>query len=134
LPRRIPLDRDSETRLRAQPWQPPSINLLPAMELRTGEFKTDAGERLTFGAVGRGQALLIDFGWLSHFGHAWEFAPYRSFVERLAGSRTVILHDKPGFGASAGSTGPLTVTAGAAAIEALAGHLGLARFDLMGAL
>lgn len=89
---------------------------------------------MAFAAVGRGPYLLVDFGWLSHFGQAWEFAPYRAFIERLAGHRTVVLHDKPGFGASSGEPPSLTLSGATSSIESLADHLGLRSFDMLAAL
>lgn len=104
------------------------------MERRPVFCHTTSGQRVAYVSVGRGPALMVDYGWLSHVERAWDTFSFEHFMARLARHRRLILYDKPGFGLSGGNPESLSLEAGVAALVAVVDHAGLTRFDLVGAM
>lgn len=104
------------------------------MERRRAFCRTISGQRVAYSSCGRGPALLVDYGWLSHVERAWDMSGFDHFMSRLARHRTLVLYDKPGFGLAAGSSEKLSLEGAVQALTAVADHAGLARFDLFGAM
>lgn len=83
---------------------------------------------------GRGPAMVVDYGWLSHLERAWDSRGFAEFMDRLASHRTLILYDKPGFGLAAEGEPALTLVSALEALGAVVESANLARFDLFGAM
>jgi pimeloyl-ACP methyl ester carboxylesterase/DNA-binding CsgD family transcriptional regulator len=63
-------------------------------------FLATANGRLAVATVGAGPPLLLGCWWIGHLELQWESAPFRSWIERLAETHTVIRYDRPGIGLS----------------------------------
>jgi pimeloyl-ACP methyl ester carboxylesterase len=90
------------------------------------------GARVAFATVGRGPALVCDTGWVGHLEHWWQAGAYRTFIESLAESRTVIRYDKPGTGLSDRVRSDFSVEVEVRALEAVVASLDLRSFDVLG--
>jgi pimeloyl-ACP methyl ester carboxylesterase/DNA-binding CsgD family transcriptional regulator len=60
--------------------------------------------RLAFATVGSGPPLVLGCWWLGHLELQWESALFRSWIERLAETHTVVRFDRPGIGLSEPAT------------------------------
>lgn len=90
------------------------------------------GGRIAYSVTGGGSPLLVPPAWISHLELSWQDPAYRAFITPLAGARTVVEFDRPGCGLSAPQPDPPGLDADVAALLAVADHLELKRFDLLG--
>lgn len=90
------------------------------------------GARIAYSVAGGGQALLVPPAWISHLELLWQDPTYRAFFAPLAGARTVVQYDRPGCGLSEPWPEPPGLDADVAVLRAVADHLELERFDLLG--
>lgn len=93
---------------------------------------TPTGARIAYACTGTGPPLLVPAAWISHLELLWQDPAYRAFVNPLAGARTVVQYDRPGCGLSEPWAGPQGLDTDLAVLQAVADHLGLERFDLLG--
>ncbi|MDH6679671.1 pimeloyl-ACP methyl ester carboxylesterase/DNA-binding CsgD family transcriptional regulator [Rhodococcus sp. LBL1] len=93
---------------------------------------TPTGTRIAYTCTGRGQALLVPAAWISHLELLWLDPAYRAFFAPLSAVRTVVQYDRPGCGLSDPWPGAQGLDTDVAVLEALANHLDMARFDLLG--
>jgi DNA-binding CsgD family transcriptional regulator/pimeloyl-ACP methyl ester carboxylesterase len=101
---------------------------------RTAFCHTASKQRVAYVTYGRGPALVVDYGWMSHVERAWDSHGFADFMDRLASHRTLILFDKPGFGLAAEGEPALTLDAALESLAAVVDSANLARFDLFGAM
>jgi pimeloyl-ACP methyl ester carboxylesterase len=102
----------------------------PARQIRF--CATSAGVRVAYATAGRGPALLVPAAWMSHLELLWQDPAVRAFFAPLAARRTVIPYDKPGCGLSDPWPGRQTLDTDLQVLQAVADHLQLERFDLLG--
>ena len=95
-------------------------------------FTAPTGARIAYAHTGRGKPLLVPAAWISHLELLWQDRAYRDFFTPLSAVRTVVQYDRPGCGLSDQMPGPAGLAADLTLLEALADHLGLERFDLLG--
>ncbi|MCA1008444.1 alpha/beta fold hydrolase [Rhodococcus hoagii] len=95
-------------------------------------FTAPTGARIAYARTGRGKPLLVPAAWISHLELLWQDPAYRDFFMPLSAVRTVVQYDRPGCGLSDPLPGPAGLDADLALLEALADHLDLERFDLLG--
>jgi len=88
---------------------------------------------VAYSVLGRGPALIIDVGWVTHLEKALDVPSLREFIERLAQDFTVVRFDKLGSGLSDRAPNDLTLDAQVAQVLAVAEQLNLRRFHLFGA-
>ncbi|CAM3201788.1 Hydrolase/LuxR domain protein [Prescottella defluvii] len=93
---------------------------------------TPTGARIAYACTGRGRALLLPAGWISHLELLWHDPAYRDFVTPLSAIRTVVEYDRPGCGLSDPWPGAQGLDTDVVVLQALADHLDLERFDLLG--
>src|SRR6266511_4263993 len=93
---------------------------------------TPSGVRVAYATVGRGPALVVPAAWLGHLELAWQDPAVRAFHAPLAAHRTVVRYDKPGCGLSDPWPGRQTLDTDLEVLQAVADHLRLDRFDLLG--
>jgi pimeloyl-ACP methyl ester carboxylesterase/DNA-binding CsgD family transcriptional regulator len=108
----------------------PVASQVPRRDVRF--FALPAGVRVAYATVGRGSALLVPAAWISHLELLWQDPAVRAFFAPLALRRTVVCYDKPGCGLSDRWPGRQTLDTDLDLLTALADHLGLDRFDLLG--
>lgn len=95
---------------------------------------TSSGQRVAYLRCGRGPGLVIDYGWLTHVERAWWDLPgFAGFMGRLAGHRSLVLYDKPGFGLACDGTPALSLSSAVEALSSVVDAAGLRRFELFGA-
>jgi pimeloyl-ACP methyl ester carboxylesterase len=102
----------------------------PARQIRF--CATSAGVRVAYATAGRGPALLVPVAWISHLELLWQDPAVRAFFAPLAARRTVIQYDKPGCGLSDPWPGRQMLDTDLQVLQAVADHLQLERFDLLG--
>jgi pimeloyl-ACP methyl ester carboxylesterase/DNA-binding CsgD family transcriptional regulator len=102
----------------------------PARQIRF--CVTPAGIRVAYATLGRGPALLVPAAWISHLELLWQDPAARGFFAPLAAGRTLVQYDKPGCGLSDPWPGRQTLGTDLQVLEAVADHLELERFDLLG--
>ena len=90
------------------------------------------GGRIAYAAAGGGPPLLVPAAWISHLDLLWQDPAYRAFFRPLAAVRRVVQYDRPGCGLSEPWPGPQGLDTDLAVLGAVADHLGLDRFDLLG--
>jgi len=90
------------------------------------------GSRVAYATAGRGPALVVDTGWVSHLEFMWQSAAYRTFIESLAQIRTIVRFDKPGTGLSDRQRQDFSVGVEVRALEGVIDSLGLRTFDVLG--
>jgi pimeloyl-ACP methyl ester carboxylesterase/DNA-binding CsgD family transcriptional regulator len=93
---------------------------------------TPSGVRIGYATVGGGPPLVVPAAWIGHLGLSWQDPAIRAFYAPIAAARTVIQYDKPGCGLSDPWPRRQTVDTDLEVLRAVADHLGLARFDLLG--
>jgi pimeloyl-ACP methyl ester carboxylesterase/DNA-binding CsgD family transcriptional regulator len=93
---------------------------------------TPTGVRVAYATVGRGPALVVPPAWLGHLELAWQDPAIRAFYGPMAAHRTVVRYDKPGCGLSDPWPGRQTLETDLEVLQAVADHLRLERFDLLG--
>jgi pimeloyl-ACP methyl ester carboxylesterase/DNA-binding CsgD family transcriptional regulator len=93
---------------------------------------TPGGGRIAYSRTGTGPALLVPAAWISHVELLWQDAAYRAFFTPLTAVRTVVQYDRPGCGLSEPWPQPQDLDTDVAVLRAVADHLGLDRFDLLG--
>jgi pimeloyl-ACP methyl ester carboxylesterase/DNA-binding CsgD family transcriptional regulator len=91
-----------------------------------------AGVRVAYAKLGHGPALLVPAAWISHLELLWQDPAVRAFFAPLAARRTVVQYDKPGCGLSDPWPGRQTLDTDLHVLQAVADHLRLERFDLLG--
>ena len=102
----------------------------PARQVRF--CATPGGVRVAYATAGRGPALLVPAAWIGHLELLWQDPAVRAFFAPLAARRTVIQYDKPGCGLSDPWPGRQTLDTDLEVLGAVADHLRLERFDLLG--
>jgi pimeloyl-ACP methyl ester carboxylesterase/DNA-binding CsgD family transcriptional regulator len=91
------------------------------------------GVRIAYSVIGQGPALVIAPDPYGSMENAWRIHPeYRSFLEDLAATRTVIRYDGRGSGASDRDATDFSLEAVTGDLAAVADHLGLQRFSVFG--
>ncbi|WP_430330836.1 alpha/beta fold hydrolase [Rhodococcus sp. ACT016] len=111
--------------------QPPSREALePRRPVRFCTAPT--GARIAYACMGRGKALLVPAAWISHLELLWQDPAYRAFFTPLSAVRTVVQYDRPGFGLSDPWPGAQGLDNDVVLLQALADHLDLECFDLLG--
>jgi pimeloyl-ACP methyl ester carboxylesterase/DNA-binding CsgD family transcriptional regulator len=101
--------------------------------LRDVRFATaPTGTRIAYATAGAGPALLVPAAWISHLELLWQDPAYRAFFAPLTAVRTVVQYDRPGCGLSEAWPGPQDLETDLAVLLAVAGDLGLERFDVLG--
>lgn len=103
------------------------------MEQRLGTATLDDGAAIRFAVVGSGSFALYVPGWVSHLELGWAMPAERLFYEGLASGRTLVRYDRPGCGLSGTTDRPDVVELELQVIAAVAGAVGIDRFDLVGA-
>jgi pimeloyl-ACP methyl ester carboxylesterase/DNA-binding CsgD family transcriptional regulator len=93
---------------------------------------TPPGVRVAYATAGRGPALLVPAAWIGHLELLWQDPAVRSFFAPLAARRTVVRYDKPGCGLSDRWPVRQTLDTDLEVLAAVADHLRLERFDLLG--
>jgi pimeloyl-ACP methyl ester carboxylesterase/DNA-binding CsgD family transcriptional regulator len=91
-----------------------------------------AGVRVAYATAGRGPALLVPAAWIGHVELLWQDPAVQAFFAPLAARRTVVQYDKPGCGLSDPWPGRQTLDTDLEVLGAVADHLELERFDLLG--
>ncbi len=96
-------------------------------------FCTSAdGTRIAYASVGEGPALVSVPPWAASLETGWEFPGGPEFTESLARGRTLVTFDRRGLGASQREVDDFSLAAQVADVAAVADHLRLDRFDLVG--
>lgn len=95
-------------------------------------FTAPTGAQIAYASIGRGRALLVPAAWISHLELLWQDPAYRAFFTPLSAVRTVVEYDRPGCGLSDPWPGAQGLDTDVALLQALADHLDLERFDLLG--
>lgn len=90
------------------------------------------GVRLAYTVRGCGPPLVWIPGWINHLEVMWERHAYRSFFQRLARHRTVILYDKHGLGLSDRGREDFTLEADLWDLRTILDALGVPRATLVG--
>jgi pimeloyl-ACP methyl ester carboxylesterase len=90
------------------------------------------GVHIAYMTVGDGPALVLPAGWINHLELTWDQPAYRSFYQRLARHRTVVLYDKHGTGLSDRDRTEFTLEAELRDLETVIDHLRLKHFALLG--
>jgi pimeloyl-ACP methyl ester carboxylesterase/DNA-binding CsgD family transcriptional regulator len=103
------------------------------VEQRLGTAMLDDGTAIQFAVVGSGPSALFVPGWVSHLELGWAMPAERMFYESLASGRTLVRYDRPGCGLSGTTDHPDVVELELQVIDAVAGAVGVDRFDLIGA-
>jgi pimeloyl-ACP methyl ester carboxylesterase/DNA-binding CsgD family transcriptional regulator len=93
---------------------------------------TQTGGRVAYATAGRGPALLVPAAWLSHLELSWQDPALRAFFAPLVAHRMVVRYDKPGCGLSDPWPRRQTLDSDVDVLGAVADHLRLDRFDLLG--
>ena len=104
----------------------------PSQHARSAAAPRPRGVRVAYATAGRGPALLVPAAWISHLELLWQDPAVRAFFAPLAARRTVIQYDKPGCGLSDPWPGRQTLDSDLQVLRAVADHLRLERFDLLG--
>ena len=104
----------------------------PSQHARSVFCTASAGVRVAYATAGRGPALLVPAAWMSHLELLWQDPAVRAFFAPLAARRTVVQYDKPGCGLSDPWPGRQTLDTDLEVLQAVADHLQLERFDLLG--
>jgi pimeloyl-ACP methyl ester carboxylesterase/DNA-binding CsgD family transcriptional regulator len=111
-------------------WRPALVGPDPRQQIRF--CTTPTGVRVAYATSGRGPALLVPAAWIGHLELAWQDPAVRAFYGPLAAHRTVVRYDKPDCGLSDPWPGRQTLETDLEVLRAVADHLGLDRFDLLG--
>jgi pimeloyl-ACP methyl ester carboxylesterase/DNA-binding CsgD family transcriptional regulator len=74
----------------------------------------------------------VPAAWISHLELLWQDPAYRAFFTPLTAVRTVVQYDRPGCGLSEPWPQPQDLDTDVAVLRAVADHLGVDRFDLLG--
>jgi pimeloyl-ACP methyl ester carboxylesterase/DNA-binding CsgD family transcriptional regulator len=104
------------------------------MRQTTGFARLADGQRIAFGVVGSGPAVVMPAWWVSNVAEDWQADPLRRFIEPLAARRTVVRYDRLGTGLSDRERAAETFTMDFedATLRAVIDELELARFSLLG--
>jgi pimeloyl-ACP methyl ester carboxylesterase/DNA-binding CsgD family transcriptional regulator len=107
------------------------------LDQRLRETTRSDGTRIAFATAGRGPALLLVDGWLSHLEVGWAFPPQRYLLECLAQGRMLVRYDRPGSGLSdrppPGSVAAeVSLGSELETLAAVVAAAGLDRFELLG--
>jgi pimeloyl-ACP methyl ester carboxylesterase/DNA-binding CsgD family transcriptional regulator len=94
--------------------------------------ETPAG-LVAYSVIGRGPALIIDTGWVTHLEKMLEIPSIRACIDRLSQEYSVIRYDKLGSGLSDRAPKDISFDAQVAQVLAVADQLKLLRFNLFGA-
>jgi pimeloyl-ACP methyl ester carboxylesterase/DNA-binding CsgD family transcriptional regulator len=102
----------------------------PPQEL--GFARSADGTRIAYARHGAGPVLLVASCWLSHLQFDWESPVWRHFLEDLGRFATVVRYDERGHGLSDRDVKDFGLDARVADLEAVAEHVGVERFALLG--
>jgi len=102
------------------------------MEQQIHFCTTPDGVRIAYATVGKGPALVVPPGWVSHLELGWAIPAFRAFYETLARYHTVVRYDKRGTGLSDRERKDFSLEGEVRDLEALIDHLRLRRFALFG--
>jgi pimeloyl-ACP methyl ester carboxylesterase/DNA-binding CsgD family transcriptional regulator len=91
-----------------------------------------SGVRIAYATAGAGRALLVPPAWINHLELLWQDQAYRTFFAGLTTVRTVVQYDRPGSGLSEPWPGSQGLDTDVAVLQAVADHLDLDGFDLLG--
>jgi len=94
-------------------------------------YQRNDGVNIAFSTAGNGPPLVVVPGWTTHLRWFWE-EPVSLLFGPLTDHLTLITYDKHGCGLSDRDRTVFTMESERYDVEALADHLGLDRFDLMG--
>jgi len=103
------------------------------MERRIEYAKTADGVSIALWTLGKGKPLVYMVGGPWNHIELWEVPECRLWYERLAQKRTLVRYDVRGTGLSEREVADLSLDAHVLDLEAVVGHLGLDRFDLLAA-
>lgn len=90
------------------------------------------GTRIAVASVGSGPPLLRAAHWLTHVEHDFDSPVWRCWLRELSRDRCYIRYDQRGCGLSDAEVSDFSLDAWVADLEAVADHLQLARFPLLG--
>lgn len=93
---------------------------------------TSDGVSIAVATSGEGPPLVLTPGWVSHLELNRHYPEMRAFYEALSQYRRVVSYDGRGTGLSDREVEDMSFTGRAKDIEAVADHLGLETFDLLG--
>jgi pimeloyl-ACP methyl ester carboxylesterase len=102
------------------------------MEQEIRFCKTANGVRIAYTTVGKGPALVMVPGWVSHLQLQWEHPAGKAYLEKASGHRTLIYFDKHGCGLSERNREIFTLDSEVEALESVVDHLKLKNFALFG--
>jgi len=103
------------------------------MERRIQYAKAADGVSIALWTLGQGEPLVYMVGGPWNHIELWEIPECRLWYERLAQKRTLVRYDVRGTGLSEREVTDLSIDAHVLDLEAVVGHLGLDRFDLLAA-
>ncbi len=115
-------------RLKTAPAAPALISALPQIR-----FASADGGSVAYASLGRGPALVVIPGFVSHIEMALEEPRLRSFIARLAETHQVLMFDRRGLGLSERLGVRPSVDTAVSDIRAILDHAGVARTILFGA-
>ncbi|MEP6824952.1 MAG: alpha/beta fold hydrolase, partial [Ramlibacter sp.] len=104
----------------------------PPIRQRVSFCTSPDGTRIAIAAVGSGPPLLRAAHWLSHVEHDASSPVWRPWLDALARRHTYIRYDQRGCGLSDAQVEDFSLEAWVADLEAVADHLQLRRFPLLG--
>jgi class 3 adenylate cyclase/pimeloyl-ACP methyl ester carboxylesterase len=105
------------------------------MEPRIQYAKTSDGVSIAFCTLGEGEPLVLTpANTFSHIQFEWQIPQCRSWYQRLAEQRMLVLYDSRGSGLSARDTTNFSLEALVTDLEAVVAKLGLDRFALLGSM
>jgi DNA-binding SARP family transcriptional activator/pimeloyl-ACP methyl ester carboxylesterase len=115
-------------RLKNAPAAPAPIHSLPQVR-----FASADGGSVAYASVGRGPALLVIPGFVSHIEMVFEEPRLRTFIARLAETHQVLMFDRRGLGLSERLGIRPSVDTAVSDIRAILDHAGVRRAILFGA-
>jgi pimeloyl-ACP methyl ester carboxylesterase len=99
---------------------------------RIGFCQAHDGTKIAYAKIGTGPPILKAANWLNHLEFDWESPIWGKSFAAIARYRTFIRYDERGNGLSDWDVDDLTFEAFVEDLEAVADHLGLERFPLLG--
>ena len=102
------------------------------MEQKIGFCTSADGTRIAYATLGDGPPLINVWPWAGTLDADFEHPEVRAYLEGLASGRMLVRFDRRGVGASQREVDDLSLEAHVADLAAVAEHLRLERFDLLG--
>jgi pimeloyl-ACP methyl ester carboxylesterase len=102
------------------------------VEQRLGRVRLADGTEVAYASAGAGRPLVYVMGWLSHLELGWNLPAERGFYESLAAGCRLVRYDRPGCGLSSATDRRPSLDSELEQLDAIAGTLATAEFDLMG--